>query len=114
MGGDASATHFVGHIATISHDRQQHREGSAFNGLFNPIIRENPPMGKNKMAKRKYVIEYKSKDRKTGKYDKGTMTSRVEVEAESETNAIAKMKESIAYRTSTDKKEWEVVKVTPK
>ena len=67
------------------------------------------------MAKRKYIIEYKSKDRKTGKYDKGgIMTSRVEVEAESETNAIAKMKESIAYKTSSDTKEWEVVKVTPK
>jgi hypothetical protein len=33
------------------------------------------------MAKTKYVIEYKSKDRRTGKYDKGgSMTSRIEVE----------------------------------
>jgi hypothetical protein len=67
------------------------------------------------MAKTKYVIEYKSKDRSTGKYDKGgSMTSRIEVEADGETNAISRMKESLTYKLQSDKKEWEVVRVTPK
>lgn len=66
------------------------------------------------MTKRKYVIEYKSKDKKSGKYDKGLMTSRIEVIADSETNAIAKMKENIAFKLSAATKDWEVVKVTPK
>lgn len=67
------------------------------------------------MAKRKYVVEYKTRDKATGKYDKGgAMTSRMEVEADGELNAIAKMKESFAYRTSSDKKDWEVVKVIQK
>lgn len=67
------------------------------------------------MNVRKYEIEYKAKDRKTGKYDKGgNMTSREIVLAESETNAIAKLKDSLAYKLASSTKEWEIVKVTPK
>lgn len=67
------------------------------------------------MIKRKYEIEYKVKDRQTGKYQKGgSMTSKEVVEAESETNAIAKLKGSIAYKISSGANEWEIIKVSPK
>lgn len=66
------------------------------------------------MAKGKYLIEYRSKDKATGKYDKGTMTSRIEVLAENEFDAVSRMKTTIAFKTSADKKDWEVIKVTLK
>lgn len=67
------------------------------------------------MAFRKYEIEYKVKDRKTGRYDAGgIMTTRVSLEAESETNAIAKLKDSLPYKLAAGSKEWEIVKVTLK
>lgn len=68
------------------------------------------------MVKRKYEIQYKVKDRKTGKFDplSNTMPRKEIVEADSETNAIAKLKDSLAYKLVSSSKEWEIYKVTPK
>lgn len=68
------------------------------------------------MSKRKYEIQYKVRDKKTGKYDglTNTMPKREVVEAESEANAIAKLKSSIAYKIASESKEWEIYKITPK
>jgi len=67
------------------------------------------------MAKRKYEIQYKVKDKKSGNYlGISTMPNREIVEAESETNAIAKLKDSLNYRLRASTQEWEITKVTPK
>ena len=67
------------------------------------------------MAKICYVIEYKVKDKKSGKYTKGgTMTDKREVQADGETNAIGELKKSLAFKLAADTQEWEIVKVTPK
>jgi hypothetical protein len=68
------------------------------------------------MAKRKYEIQYKVRIKKTGEYEglSNTMPSREVVEADSETNAIAKLKDSVAYKIASSTKEWEIYKVTPK
>ena len=68
------------------------------------------------MAKRKYEILYKIRDRRSGKYTAltETMPQKEIVEAESETNAIAKLKDSLAYKLASATQEWEIFKITPK
>lgn len=66
------------------------------------------------MGKRKFEIHIKIKDKRTGKYDSVTerMPKKEIIEAESEANAITKLRDSLAYKlASTSGREWEVVKV---
>jgi hypothetical protein len=42
------------------------------------------------------------------------MCAHTEVKAESEINAVAEFKKSLAYKLAADSQVWEVVKVTPK
>lgn len=68
----------------------------------------------SKMTKRKYKISYKIKDKSTGKYKglSNNMPSNETVEADSEANAIAKLKQTISFKIRSATEDWEIISVT--